>query len=226
MTNAAQALIAVMQDVRSVAKKDRNTQQGFDFRGIDSVIDEVGPALRKHGVLLLPNVEEITTETYQTKGGTAMRNVTAKVSWTVVGPEGDILQAPLRTVGEAADSGDKAISKAQSVAHRIIMIQALCIPTGQPDPDGESHERATQTQPRPVPPPPGVKTAKADLWRLHQSIKPDLPDDKRRDEILQEFVAAGLDPDLTPDIQKLAHQLREKHRKQMADPWAEQEART
>jgi hypothetical protein len=34
-----------------------------------------------------------------------------------------------------ADSGDKSATKSQSVAERVALLQALCIPTDAPDPD-------------------------------------------------------------------------------------------
>jgi hypothetical protein len=49
-------------------------------------------------------------------------------------------------MGEAADAGDKSMSKAQSVAYRTFLLEALNVPTGQPDPDSESHERAAGPQ--------------------------------------------------------------------------------
>lgn len=53
-----QALAAVMEDVRAVRKGDRNQQQGYAFRGIDAVVNACGPALRKHGVVVVPILEE------------------------------------------------------------------------------------------------------------------------------------------------------------------------
>ena len=53
-----QRLIDVMRDVEAVKKTERNTSQNFSFRGIDSVVNAVGPALRKHGVVVVPEVLE------------------------------------------------------------------------------------------------------------------------------------------------------------------------
>jgi hypothetical protein len=61
MTTAVQAVAAVMADVSSVAKRDLNAQQGFNFRGIDAVVNAVGPALRKHGVVVVPTVRPAST---------------------------------------------------------------------------------------------------------------------------------------------------------------------
>jgi hypothetical protein len=46
------------------------------------------------------------------------------------------------SVGEAFDMGDKATAKAMSVAYRTCLLQALTIPTDDPDPDESSYEQA------------------------------------------------------------------------------------
>src|SRR5690606_2912843 len=67
------------------------------------------------------------------------------------------------TYGEALDSGDKATAKAHSVAYRTFLLQALTIPTHEPDPDESSPERST---PPPPPPPWNLVTAKRLLVAL------------------------------------------------------------
>ena len=54
----AQALSEVMKAVGGIAKKDRNQSQGFNFRGIDSVVNAVSPQLQKFGVVVVPSVED------------------------------------------------------------------------------------------------------------------------------------------------------------------------
>lgn len=130
----------VMSDVQAIGKGDRNQQQGYSFRGVDATVNAVGPVLRKHGVVVVPLAAEIESERYETKSKTPMRGVTVKVGYRFYGPDRDFIDAT--TYGEAADSGDKAVSKAMSVAYRVCLLQALCIPTDEPDPDSESHERA------------------------------------------------------------------------------------
>lgn len=134
------ALSAVMGDVRGVAKKDRNTQQNFSFRGVDAVVNAVGPALRTHGVVVLPKVLWKEYGSFQTKGGTTMHTATLEVEYTFVGPAGDTLSCSV--IGESADAGDKATPKAMSVAFRTALLQALALPTDEPDPDASSYERA------------------------------------------------------------------------------------
>lgn len=141
------ALSRVMAEVQSVGKTGWNEGQKFNFRGIDETVDAVGPAFRKHGVIPLPDVISERSEDYSTKGGTVMHRVLLHVRFTFVGPAGDTLSCS--TMGESADSGDKATSKAHSVAYRTALLEALCIPTQAPDPDAESHERVMEA---PLPP--------------------------------------------------------------------------
>lgn len=132
---------AVMREVRSIGKGQRNAQQGFNFRGIDAVMDAVGPALRDHGVVVIPDAVSQESERYTTTKGGQMVNRIVEMGYTVYGPAGDCFRGS--TFGEAADAGDKAMSKAESVAYRTFLLQALTMPTGEPEPDASAHERGT-----------------------------------------------------------------------------------
>lgn len=128
----ATALARVMADVQSIAKKDRRDDPGgkYDFRGVDRVINAVGPALRRHGVLILPaRVFDVTYGETRTKSGTVMQECTLKVEWVVIGPSGDRLPVDLQSAGQATDTADKATAKAISVAQRVVFLSALHIPT-------------------------------------------------------------------------------------------------
>lgn len=146
-----QALSAVMADVREVRKDQRNTapgQGGYAFRGIDAVMNAVGPALRVHGVVVMPRViacEQSSIEVGQNR--TRMGHVRVEVEYTAHGPAGDTLAGTV--VAEAMDSGDKATSKAMSVAYRTFLIQALTLPTDDPDPDSFTYERSGAEQAQP-----------------------------------------------------------------------------
>lgn len=142
--SVVQALAAVMEDVRAVGKGDRNQQQGYQFRGIDSLLNAVGPAFRKHGVVAMPMLEESNWRDVQTTTGKPSREVTVKVRYRFYGPGGDFIDAVVP--GESMDFGDKGAPKAMSVAYRIALIQALCLPTNDTDPDAESFERASSGQ--------------------------------------------------------------------------------
>lgn len=141
-----EALAGVMADVMAVRKDSKNQSQGFSFRGIDAVLNAVGPALRTHGVVVMPTVEAANYREVEVgKNRTVQRECTVKVRYTFHGPAGDSLDAVVW--GEALDSGDKATAKAHSVAYRTALLQALTIPTDEPDPDSSSVERSARQSP-------------------------------------------------------------------------------
>jgi len=176
VTTVQAALSAVMGDVQSVRKGDRNQQQNFNFRGIDAVVNAVGPALRKHGVMVVPVETSPTFESYQSRQGAQMRNCTLRVTWRFYGPEGDFIEA--QSMGEAADAGDKAVAKAHSVALRIVLLQALCIPTDEPDPDTQAHERAAASHPEDE-----RAALRSEIWRVCSAKQ------MTADEIRDDFAA-------------------------------------
>jgi len=140
-----EALSRVMADVQAVRKDNRNQQQGYSFRGIDAVVNAVGPALREHGVIVVPHVEDVQYNVVEVgQRRTPMRECTVRVRYVFHGPAGDTIDCV--SIGEAMDSGDKATPKAMSVAMRVALLQALCIPTDEPDPDSTAYERAPVRQ--------------------------------------------------------------------------------
>lgn len=138
-----EALIAVMAATQAIGKNDRNLQQGYQFRGVDAVVNVVGPVLREHGVIVLPIKTEARYRDVQTSTGKPSRECTVTVTYRFYGPAGDHIDAEVP--GESMDVGDKGAPKAMSVAYRILLLQALCIPTHDVDPDSQSYERAVPT---------------------------------------------------------------------------------
>ena len=153
------ALLAVMEDVQAVGKDGYNKSQSYNFRGIDAVINAVGPAFRKHGVIAVPAKSEARYRDVQTSTGKPSRECTVTVTYRFYGPAGDFIESEVP--GESMDTGDKGAPKAMSVAYRIALLQALCIPTNEPEPDSYSYERdyvapGVRTEPqweRPAPEP-------------------------------------------------------------------------
>ena len=141
-----EALALVMADCDHVAKRDRNDHQGFMFRGIDAVVNAVGPILRKHAVIVTPDIESVAympVTTTNNKSATACRVV---VAYTFHAADGSALT--VKVAGEAWDHGDKATPKAMSVAFRTALLQALALPTDDPDPDTHTFERVREEVPR------------------------------------------------------------------------------
>ena len=111
-----QAWSHVMGDVQGIAKRDKNEQQRFLFRGIDAVMNAVGPALRAHGVVVMPVNVDVQTRDTKTTSGKDTRECQVVVTYRVIGPAGDWFEG--MAPGEALDFSDKATAKAMSVAYR------------------------------------------------------------------------------------------------------------
>ena len=138
-----QRMLAVMQDVGAVRKGEKNAAQGFNFRGIDSVVNAVAPALKKNGVLVVPALQSVEYAQVEVgKNRTPMLQCRVIVQYVFAAEDGTTLAASV--AAEALDSGDKATAKAMSVAFRTALLQALCLPTDEPDPDHDVYERVAQ----------------------------------------------------------------------------------
>jgi hypothetical protein len=88
----------------------------------------------------MPEVTSVESTSYTTKNGTVMTRSVVRVNYDFRGPAGDTLTA-IGIPGESADSGDKSVSKAMSVAYRTALVQVLALPTHQPDPDADTEEK-------------------------------------------------------------------------------------
>ena len=154
------ALSQVMAAVQSVRKADRNTEQNYVFRGIDAVVNAVGPELRNHGVLVIPELLDVGYRDVLTSRGKPSRECTVRVRYRFYGPAGDHLDCVVP--GESMDFGDKGAAKAMSVAFRIALLQALAIPTDEPDADSHTYERASGPEWEAAKPPTEAQTAAYD----------------------------------------------------------------
>lgn len=132
-------LVAVKREVGAVGKADRNSAQGFNFRGIDAVLNAVAGPFMKHGVMVYPRLQSLDKGTASTAKGSVMNTVVVTVEYVFTDGKDRIVTV---VPGEAFDSGDKCVAKAMSVAYRTALIQTLSLPTDEPDPDSESYEAA------------------------------------------------------------------------------------
>lgn len=127
-----------VQAIRKEGRYDGGRSGSYNFRGVDQVVNTVGPVFRELGVVVVPFALDIKLDSYPTRNGGEMHRAIVKMSYLFNAPDGSRLECV--AFGEAADAGDKSVSKAQSVAFRVALLQALCVPTDEPDPDLEVHE--------------------------------------------------------------------------------------
>lgn len=170
-----EAITAVMDEVGAVGKSEQNTFHRFNFRGIDTTVNALSPALRKHGLTVRPSqILDHHYEAFTTSGNKQSIACRLVVEFTFTGPEGDELRSVV--AAEAADTGDKATPKAMSVAFRTALLQTFALPTQDTDPDAQVYER--------------------------QKAAPQAPFKPSRDWVaeMREAVAAGADRDKKNEI--------------------------
>lgn len=141
-------LARVMEDLDAVPKDQVNSGQGgFRFRGIDQIYNTLNPILKKHEVTLSARVVGETRATYTTAKGATMQSSVLHVELTAWATDGSSRVLAV-AAGEGSDAGDKATSKAWSIAVKYGLITAFCIPTV----DQEDGDRATPEERGPARP--------------------------------------------------------------------------
>lgn len=132
-------LALINAKIGAIGKNSKNTQQNFSYRGIDDVMNELHSFFAENEVIILPSILELTRDERTSKSGNLLFFVVAKINYKFVAPDGSSVDCIV--LGEAMDSGDKAINKAMSIALKYALLQMFLIPTREEkDPDGFTHE--------------------------------------------------------------------------------------
>jgi len=142
------ALAAVNKSIKAIGKDRTNQQQGFKFRGIDDVMNELHSLFAANEIIILQTVNEVNVTERTNQRGTALFYVRINVTYHFTHSDGSM--ADVTVTGEAMDSGDKATTKALSIALKYALLQMFLIPTeDEKDPDAQTHEVKAQL-PKPV----------------------------------------------------------------------------
>jgi len=122
----------VQEHLPGIPKGSLNEKQGFKYRSIDAVLIVVHRLFALAGVFVLPARQQATYVTRIT------------VDWQIYGAKGDWITG--QTLGEAADTFDKATSKAQTAAFKYLLWPSLSVADND-DNDGQTPEE-TQNRSR------------------------------------------------------------------------------
>lgn len=126
-----QQIPKVMADIGAIGKDRKNEGQGYKFRGIDDLYNELQQHLSKHKVFTVPCVLKWEREERESKKGGTLIFMIMTVLYTVFAEDGSSVS--ITVVGEAMDAGgDKATNKAMSAAHKYALLQLFTIPTEEP----------------------------------------------------------------------------------------------
>lgn len=134
-----QKIANILKETKAITKSEKNQQQGFKFRGIDNVMNELHELFAKNDVFILQEVQGFTTENRPTKSGGTNTFTRATIKFCYMTTDGSHVDTV--NVGEAMDSGDKGMNKAMSIALKYSLLQMFLIPTEeQKDPDSTTPE--------------------------------------------------------------------------------------
>lgn len=142
--NVQAAKLAVMEDVGYCQKK-RAPNLNYTFAGEAALIKALRPFMILHGLTFTPTaVEILESSEYETSKGGTMRLVRTRQTFRLHHAASDTFE-DIAVLGEAADSGDKALPKTQTCAMKYALRQTFLIETGD-DPD--EHASVPAKEPR------------------------------------------------------------------------------
>ncbi len=134
-----QKMTSILKETKAITKSEKNQQQGFKFRGIDNVMNDLHELFAKNNVFILQEVQDFTVDARPTAKGGTLFYTRAKIKFRYMTTDGSFVETV--NVGEAMDSGDKGMNKAMSIALKYSLLQMFLIPTEEPkDPDRDTSE--------------------------------------------------------------------------------------
>lgn len=120
-----------------LGKNQTNSHQGFKFRGIDDLYGILQPALSAGNITLSPSLLDVERKEYTNANGKLQFYSVVKVIYHLE----SLVDGSERTYiygGEAADTGDKSLSKALTMAFKSFCFHIFQIPLNGND-DADKH---------------------------------------------------------------------------------------
>jgi hypothetical protein len=123
---------------KTLAALDKDGNELYKCRSIDDVYNLLSPLFCKHKIVVSPNCISLQREAVKTKYSVQYQSlVTVEYTFTSA-LDGSVHKATV--YGEAFDFSDKGISKACSMAYKLVCFQVFNIPVTQ-DPDSIVHDK-------------------------------------------------------------------------------------
>lgn len=141
--NIHASMIAAMRDIgeRGIAKMSKANLGGSTvaFRGIEVAMNEMVAVFVRHGIAVSHRYSDlILQERAKAEAGKFTRFCTLLGTFTFTAEDGS--NVTCSAYGEAMDSGDKAVVKAQSIAFRTALFQSFVVPTAATAMDTEQDD--------------------------------------------------------------------------------------
>lgn len=136
-----QKIAEINRKVKALPKTRKNKEQGFLFRGIDDVMNELHDVFAEAGVFPVPEVIDTSVTERVTKSGSIQFCTRSTIVYHFYAEDGSSVSSTV--VGEACDMGDKGANKAMSIALKYALLQMFLIPTDEKkDPDYDTPEES------------------------------------------------------------------------------------
>jgi hypothetical protein len=122
-----------------IAKLRKNKEQGYAFRGIDDLYNELCSMMADAFLVVIPRVVDRQRElTHKTGTGKPLICTLVTVEYDFVSARDGSMHTA-RMVGEGFDLSDKSTNKALSASNKYLLIEALLIPVVGKD-DGDEDD--------------------------------------------------------------------------------------
>ena len=149
------AIAMVREAINAIGvSKDKEAKGGgiaFKFRGIDATLDAFSGPMHRAGLMLIPSYDELSVTERKTSGGGVTFNTVIRGTYRLLSIK-DGSEYPLGTFfGEANDTQDKSIAKAQSIALRQAYLQTFVVPLGADPEDDQQDEQPSRQDAAPGP---------------------------------------------------------------------------
>lgn len=153
--NVIEALARVEAEIGGIRKltpRERGSTEErgvtYAYRGIDQIAAAAQPLMGRYGVVMVPNVLDLTSREV-TINGKPWDHLTIVVEWSIYGPGGPDDRITSIVRGEGRDNSDKAINKAMTTAFKNVLLRVLCIGDPADDTDHSRHETDAPDRPPP-----------------------------------------------------------------------------
>lgn len=141
-------LSEAMAAIDWMPKTGRNTQQNYAFVSVENIKDKVRTELARRGVMIYVSTKSLDRSEFVTKSLTTMHHIFVQGEVTFADADSGEMFT-VEAAGEAMDSGDKALNKAQTAMVKYALINTFLIQTGD-DPDQETPDNTRAPKRRPA----------------------------------------------------------------------------
>lgn len=136
------AIHAVMSEVGYVHKSGENDFHKYTYASEADVLSALRPAMIKHGLILIPSVQQVTNID-------SFGNTTVSVQYTLAHVSGAVWPQPIMAAGCGGDKnrngvGDKGVYKAMTGANKYLLFKLFQIETGDEPEDPKGDENRSE----------------------------------------------------------------------------------